>query len=221
MSFPAVGQSDRKVLLALQGLVLGLPLFLGGRQPWALAAAAAVVLVLLAVTIRERRRRGTAPYPPGIAVLVVLVGLALATTVPLTPAVLRLLAPARARIGPLRQPEPLCRLARDGGPRRPGLRRRADRARLRPSSPGRGCGTGEGHATAAGMALGADHPSAASLGAAARLHGRAADGGCLRRERLAGWHGGAAPRPLGHERRDRPRPAARERAGACQALARS
>src|SRR5207249_1050124 len=70
MSLPAVGQSDRKVLLALQGLVLGLPLFLGGRQPWALAAASAVVLVLLAVTIRERRRRGPAPYPPGIAALV-------------------------------------------------------------------------------------------------------------------------------------------------------
>jgi len=53
MNLPAVGQSDRKVLLALQGLVLGLPLFLGGRQPWALAAASAVVLVLLAVTIRD------------------------------------------------------------------------------------------------------------------------------------------------------------------------
>src|SRR5207244_4347255 len=38
----------------------------------------------------------------------------------------------RARIGPLRQPEPLCRLARDGDPRRPGLRRRDDRARVRP-----------------------------------------------------------------------------------------
>src|SRR5207248_7191995 len=98
MSFPAVGQSDRKVLLALQGLVLGLPLFLGGRQPWALAAAAAVVLVLLAVTIRERRRRGAAPYPPGIAALVALVGLALATTLPLPPAVLRLIAPATARL---------------------------------------------------------------------------------------------------------------------------
>src|SRR5213078_3964537 len=98
MSFPAVGQSDRKVLLALQGLVLGLPLFLGGRQPWALAAAAAVVLVLLAVTIRERRRRGTAPYPPGIKTLVLLIGLALATTLPLTPAVLRLIAPATARL---------------------------------------------------------------------------------------------------------------------------
>ncbi len=98
MSLPAVGQSDRKVLLALQGLVLGLPLFLGGRQPWALAAASAVVLVLLAVTIRERRRRGTAPYPPGIKTLVLLIGLALATTLPLTPAVLRLIAPATARL---------------------------------------------------------------------------------------------------------------------------
>src|SRR5438132_642354 len=98
MSLPAVGRSDRKVLLALQGLVLGLPLCLGGRQPWAVAAASAVVLVLLAVTIRERRRRGTAPYPPGIKTLVLLIGLALATTLPLTPAVLRLLAPATARL---------------------------------------------------------------------------------------------------------------------------
>ena len=31
MSLPVVSQSDRKVLLALQGFVVGLPLFLGGR----------------------------------------------------------------------------------------------------------------------------------------------------------------------------------------------
>ena len=98
MSPHAIGQSDRKVMLALQGLVLGLPLLLGGRQPWAVAAASAVVLVLLAVTIRERRRRGTAPHPPGIAALVMLFALALATTVPLSPAVLRLLAPATTRL---------------------------------------------------------------------------------------------------------------------------
>src|SRR2546426_5334641 len=98
MNLPAVGQSDRKVLLALQGLVLGLPVFRGGRRPWALAAASAVVLVRPAVTIRERRGRGTALSPPGIAALVVLVGLALATTVPLSPAVLRLIAPATARL---------------------------------------------------------------------------------------------------------------------------
>src|SRR5438034_5300499 len=98
MSLPVVSQSDRKVLLALQGFVVGLPLFLGGRQPWAVAAGSAVILLLLAVTIRERRRRGAAPYPPGIAALVGLVGLALATTLPLPPAVLRLLAPATARL---------------------------------------------------------------------------------------------------------------------------
>src|SRR5437879_13723069 len=69
------------------------------------------------------------------------------------------------------------------------------------------------------MALGADHPSAASLGAAAHRSGRAADGGCARRERLAGRHGGAAPRPLGHERRNGSRYAARRRTGACNALA--
>ena len=98
MSLPAISQSDRKVLLALQGLVVGLPLFLGGRQPLAVAAGSAVILLLLAVTIRERRRRGAAPYPPGIAALVGLVGLALATTLPLPPAVLRLIAPATARL---------------------------------------------------------------------------------------------------------------------------
>ncbi len=98
MSLPVVSQSDRKVLLALQGFVVGLPLFLGGRQPWAVAAGSAVILLLLAVTIRERRRRGAAPYPPGIAALVGLVGLALATTLPLPPTVLRLLAPATARL---------------------------------------------------------------------------------------------------------------------------
>src|SRR5438034_849130 len=98
MSLPVVSQSDRKVLLALQGFVVGLPLFLGGRQPWAVAAGSAVILLLLAVTIRERRRRGAAPYPPGIAALVGLVGLALAPTLPLPPTVLRLLALATARL---------------------------------------------------------------------------------------------------------------------------
>src|SRR5207247_1222131 len=103
MSLPVVSQSDRKVLLALQGFVVGLPLFLGGRQPWAVAAGSAVILLLLAVTIRERRRRGAAPYPPGIAALVGLVGLALATTLPLPPTVLRLLAPATAAWGSCRR----------------------------------------------------------------------------------------------------------------------
>src|SRR5947208_4483238 len=89
---------DRRVLYTLQGLVLGLPLFLGGRQEWAVTAASAVILLLLAVTLRERRRRGRAPYPPGIAALAGLVALALATTLPLPPAVLRWIAPATSRL---------------------------------------------------------------------------------------------------------------------------
>jgi len=89
---------DRRVLYTLQALVLGLPLFLGGRQEWAVTAASAVILLLLAVTLRERRRRGRAPYPPGIAALAGLVALALATTLPLPPAVLRWIAPATTRL---------------------------------------------------------------------------------------------------------------------------
>src|SRR5213595_1731567 len=89
---------DRRVLYTLQGLVLGLPLFLAGRQERAVTAASGVILLLLAVTLRERRRRGRAPYPPGIAALAGLVALALATTLPLPPAVLRWIAPATTRI---------------------------------------------------------------------------------------------------------------------------
>ena len=90
--------SARRMLLALQGLVLGLPLFLGGRQPVAAACASVVVLVLLGITLRERRRVGAAPAAPGVAALAVFAVLALATTVPLPPDVLRLLAPASARL---------------------------------------------------------------------------------------------------------------------------
>ena len=93
-----VDDVDRKVLLALQALVVGLPLCLGGRQPWAVAVASAVVLVLLAVTIRARRRRAVAPHPPGIVALAGLVALAVATTLSLPPAMLGLVAPATARL---------------------------------------------------------------------------------------------------------------------------
>ncbi|TMA45063.1 MAG: O-antigen ligase family protein [Deltaproteobacteria bacterium] len=89
---------DRRLLCTLQALVLGLPLFLGGRQEWAVTAASAVILLLLGMTLRARRRRGRAPYPPGIAALAGLVALALATTLPLPPAVLRWIAPATARL---------------------------------------------------------------------------------------------------------------------------
>src|SRR5439155_648204 len=93
-----VDDVDRKVLLALQALVVGLPLCLGGRQPWAVAVSSAVVLVLLAVTIRARRRRAVAPHPPGIVALAGLVALAMATTLSLPPAMLGLVAPATARL---------------------------------------------------------------------------------------------------------------------------
>src|SRR5436309_11752610 len=93
-----VDDVDRKVLLALQALVVGLPLCLGGHQPWAVAVSSAVVLVLLAVTIRARRRRAVAPHPPGIVALAGLVALAMATTLSLPPAMLGLVAPATAHL---------------------------------------------------------------------------------------------------------------------------
>src|SRR5207237_925154 len=55
-----MSRNARRMLLALQALVLGLPLFLGGRQTLAGASASLVVLGLLAVTLRERRRVGAA-----------------------------------------------------------------------------------------------------------------------------------------------------------------
>src|SRR5205807_2195279 len=64
----------------------------------------------------------------------------------------------------------------------------------------------------------ADRPSATSLGAAAHLHGLVADGRRARRERLPGGNGGAAARPLGRERRDRPQHAVRKRAATCNEL---
>src|SRR5439155_340856 len=93
-----MSRSARRMLVALQALVLGLPLFLGGRQPAAAACASVVVLVLLGITLRERRRVGAAPAAPGVAALAVFGVLALATTVPLPPAVLQLLEPASARL---------------------------------------------------------------------------------------------------------------------------
>ena len=85
---------DRRMSIALQALVLGLPLFLGGRHPVAVGAGAAMVLLLLAVTLRERRRRGETPHAPGVAALAAFVAVALVTTIPLPPALLRVLAPA-------------------------------------------------------------------------------------------------------------------------------
>ena len=93
-----MSRNARRMLLALQALVLGLPLFLGGRQTLAAASASLVVLVLLAVTLRERRRVDGALSAPGIAALAAFGVLALATTVPLPPSLLQMLAPQSARL---------------------------------------------------------------------------------------------------------------------------
>jgi len=93
-----VSPGDRRSLGPIQAVVLGLPLFLGGRQPIAVAVAAAVVMALLAATVRARARAADAPAPVGVAALAAFVVLALATTVPLPPAVLHWLAPATERL---------------------------------------------------------------------------------------------------------------------------
>ncbi len=87
----------RHVLVALQATVLALPLFLGGRQPAALAAAWTVTTALLWLTIHERRRAGH-PSVPGAWALAAFVGLGLLTTVPLPPGLIERLAPATAAL---------------------------------------------------------------------------------------------------------------------------
>ena len=88
---------DRNVLFTVQGLVLGLPLFLGGRQVIAVFVSTLVVLALLALTLRERSRR-SASARTGLGALIAFVGLALLTTLPLPPVLLRLLSPATAEL---------------------------------------------------------------------------------------------------------------------------
>ncbi|MFM8409948.1 MAG: hypothetical protein ACKOCT_06695, partial [Alphaproteobacteria bacterium] len=85
---------DLWVLGALQALVLGLPLFLGGRQTIGVALGAGLVLVLLALTIRERWRRADRPRVPGLWALAAFVAFVLASTVPLPPWLLERLSPA-------------------------------------------------------------------------------------------------------------------------------
>ena len=87
---------DRRVLGALQALVLGVPLLLGGRADWTLRLGLPLVLVLLVVTLVERRRRGAGGGVPGLAALAGFVALGLLTTLPLPPDLLGLLAPATA-----------------------------------------------------------------------------------------------------------------------------
>lgn len=89
---------DRLVLTALQALVLLLPLFLGGREPRAVAAANAVLIVLLFLTIRERRRRAERPAVPGLLALGAFLLWVLFSTVPLPPALFGWLSPAAAEL---------------------------------------------------------------------------------------------------------------------------
>jgi tetratricopeptide (TPR) repeat protein len=85
--------SDRRVLRVLQALVLGLPLFLGGRHPLGVTLGLATVLSLLAWTCRERARRPDPPAAVGTVALAAFLTLGLLTTVPLPPSVLSVLSP--------------------------------------------------------------------------------------------------------------------------------
>lgn len=89
---------DRRVLRALQALVLGLPLFLGGRHPLGVALGLAAVVALQVVTLHARRSRAEAPEAVGVAALAAFLALALLTTVPLPPALLGLLSPDTAAL---------------------------------------------------------------------------------------------------------------------------
>lgn len=90
--------SDRRVLRILQVLVLGLPLFLGGRHPAGVGLGLAAVLGLLAWTAYVRGRRPEPSEATGVVALAVFLGLALLTTVPLPPAVLALVSPDTAAL---------------------------------------------------------------------------------------------------------------------------
>ncbi|MEO6030145.1 MAG: O-antigen ligase family protein [Candidatus Binatia bacterium] len=90
--------NDRRVLLGLQFLIVAVPLLLGGRQAWTVALAGPVVLALLFATLRARTTAGGGPPVTGVAALTAFVAIALLTTVPLPPFLVRVLAPATARL---------------------------------------------------------------------------------------------------------------------------
>jgi O-antigen ligase/tetratricopeptide (TPR) repeat protein len=93
-----MAQNDRRVLLALQGLILAVPLLLGGRHPLTLPLGLVAAIGLLAATLHARQQAGGGPVATGVAALAAFVALALATTVPLPPALFGLLSPAAARL---------------------------------------------------------------------------------------------------------------------------
>ena len=90
-------RQSRGVLWTLQATILGMPLFLGGRQTLGLVAAWLAIAVLLVITLQARRRAGH-PTAPGAGVLAAFVALGLLTALPLPPAVLERLAPATAEL---------------------------------------------------------------------------------------------------------------------------
>src|SRR5262249_45499224 len=92
-----VTRQSRGVLWTLQATILGMPLFLGGRQTLGLVAAWLAIAVLLVITLQARRRAGH-PTAPGAGVLAAFVALGLLTALPLPPAVLERLAPATAEL---------------------------------------------------------------------------------------------------------------------------
>ncbi len=89
---------DRGVLLALQVLILSLPLFLGGRQWIGVMIGTLVVLVLGAITLRTRGRRDAGASVPGASALAFFAVLALLSCVPLPPGVLEAVSPATAKL---------------------------------------------------------------------------------------------------------------------------
>jgi O-antigen ligase len=92
------GTLDRRVLLALQLLVLGVTLLLGGRHAATLPLSLLAALGLLAVTLVARRQAGGGPAPTGVALLAGFVAFALLTTLPLPPVLFRLLSPSAASL---------------------------------------------------------------------------------------------------------------------------
>ena len=91
-------QLDRRVLIALQAVLVAVPLLLGGRHPWTVTLAGPVVLTLLLLTLRARQRANGGPPVTGVAALAAFVAIALVTTLPLPPILLRLVSPATARL---------------------------------------------------------------------------------------------------------------------------
>lgn len=90
--------NDRRVLIALQVLLILMPLLLGGRHPLAMPLGLLAALALLASTLQARREAGGGPAATGVTALAAFVALALVTTIPLPPALFALLSPHAARL---------------------------------------------------------------------------------------------------------------------------